>query len=167
MPRRGENGVHGVTVEPSGDDFGPHSALRLKARECRPVRSWFELGVVGVAGGEESRHRRESRTCHPPGIARSVEALVVEGSERPEGGELLRSSERPLRQVGVESYSLPFGGRQRRWLVPDAGGDTEGANVMDKAGASKLDHIALGETTASGRVGDQGGDRPRVTKCVR
>ena len=117
---------------------------------------------VDVGDGHDPCPHRELRLGQAAEVPAPVEALVVAGGELGHGRERRHGFQDPQRQLGVAPDDLELRGLEARRLVQDHVRHPELADVVQQAGPTHVDDVALRQPEVDGDPLGQSGDALRV-----
>ena len=136
----GENGVDRFRVEPPVVGLLQQLCLCRRRLERRPVRPRLTHRRIAVGGGEDARRLIEGRPACAAVVAGAVKPLVVRAGQDPDRSELTRLREGALREVRVQSYSLPLSESKAPRFLPDRVRHADAAEVVRECGMPKERH---------------------------
>ncbi len=122
---------------------------RLVLRQRLAVRPVGRHRVVGVAGGDDPRQRRDLLAAEPVGVARAVVALVAGADDLADLAEQAADAvQEPLALDRVALDDLELLGRERAGLVDDLVRDSELADVVQQRRELRVAPLALAPAPA-------------------
>ena len=136
-PAASSTAFDGLAVKPPGSRLVAQLARGALGVEAIPVRPGLAHRLINVRRRQQAACGVDPAGTEPPGVARTVEALLVQAWDPPQMGERLGPRQHPLGEIRIEADALALTRGKRTGFVPDRVRDPRRPKVMNQAGAAQ------------------------------